>query len=330
MTSGLNAQMRADVTASLTSLPTPVALVLGNGLQNAAAQVGMWRALVAATSWRPDFVVASSSGALLASCLISSRVYGDGAEAGVGNVAGDEAAEAAERMWRGIAESKLAKIGWTRLAGAIAGRDRNRTSRQWRELLGEILAEAEFPRDSPHAFVATNVTTSQPMLLDSGSLVSAVLTAAAFPVITPAVETASGDVLVDGSFIEPVPVTTAIGRGAQSLLVFDTGRAALNDDPEAPRRWFDVVLSSIHHQVAATASHDVFRVAHGHPIVMLSTPEPFEIGWRDVPARITAGQEAGAAQLATIAARWSDLDVPGVYCAADEVALDRRLTGVIR
>lgn len=319
--------MTADITAALSSLPTPVALVLGSGQQNAAAQVGMWRALVAATDWRPDFVIGASSGSLLAACVIAETLATDGR---IDPHSGPAAGDAAEALWRSVAGSKLAKVGWTKLAAAIAGRDRSRTIKQWRELLGQTLGEASFPPDSQHALVATNVTSADPTVLDTGSLVSAVLTAAAFPVITPPVEAADGDILVDGSFIEPVPVVTAAFRGARSMLVFDTGRSALDDTPVAPSRWFDVVLVSVHHQVAATASHDVFRVAHECPVVMLSTPEPFEVGWQDVPARLTAGEDAGAAQLAMVASRWQSITAPGVYCAADEVALDRRLTGVIR
>lgn len=324
--------MTADIRQTLLSLPAPVALVLGSGQQNAAAQVGMWRALAAATDWRPDFVVGASSGALLAACVIAhpQSVPSQPTEGQLTSPAEDVVGDAAERLWRNVAESKLSRIGWTRLAGAIAGRDRSRTTRQWRELLGEILGEASFPAGTLHALVATDVTRAQPSVIDTGSLISAVLTSAAFPVITPAVEAADGNVLVDGSFIEPVPVTTAVRRGAHSIVVFDTGRSALDDTPVAPTRWFDVVLASIHHQVAASASHDVFRVAHQCPIVVLSTPEPFEIGWRDVPDRITAGRSAAATQLAMIASRWASISEPGVYCAADEVALDRRLSGVIR
>lgn len=324
--------MTADITQTLSSLPTPVALVLGSGLQNAAAQVGMWRALASATDWRPDFVIGASSGSLLAACVIAHPrlVQVRPPDGGLTGVPDDVVGDAAEQLWRNVADSKLTKIGWTRLAGAIAGRDRSRTTKQWRELLGETLGDAEFPPGSPHAMVATDVTRTQPSVIDTGSLVSAVLTSAAFPVITPAVEAADGNVLVDGSFIEPVPVTTALRRGARSILVCDTGRSALDDTPVAPTRWFDVVLASIHHQVAASASHDIFRVAHQCPIVVLSTPEPFEIGWPDVPERITAGQESAANQLAMIASRWTSITEPGVYCAADEVALDRRLSGVIR
>ena len=50
------------MTGLLSTLPTPVALVLGAGEQNCVAQAGMLMPLLSG-GWRPDLVVGSSGGA---------------------------------------------------------------------------------------------------------------------------------------------------------------------------------------------------------------------------------------------------------------------------
>lgn len=297
----------------LNSLPGPVALVLGSGGLNAAAQAGMLGPLA---GWQPDIIVGASGGALTASCLAT---------------AGDVAAGAvlSAEAWRQVADSKLVQIGWTTMAGAVTGRENGRRTKAWRALFESLFNAAELADDDTQALVATNLSTGQPHLFTHGPIVPALMAAAAFPAVASAVEL-DDEVLVDGSFTASLPVLQAVGLGARSVVALDTGRAQIAGESTAPKRWYDVVMASVRHQVAANAAHDVATAAAHLPIVILSTADPFRVMWHDIPDRIAAGETAGRDQLAALKSRWTSIHEPGVYTAADEVRLDRRLTGVVR
>lgn len=297
----------------LGSLPRPVALVAGSGGLNAAAQAGL---LAAMTGWQPDLVLGSSGGALTASCL---AVTGDTTAA----------ASLAVEAWRQVAASGLVQLGWAQVAGSLTGRENSRRTKQWLALFESLFADAWLAEEGTQALVATNLSTGQPSLFTNGPVVPALMAAAAFPaVMTPAEQ--DGDILVDGSFAASLPVLQAVDMGAASIVALDTGRAQITGESAAPSRWYDVVMASVRHQVAANATHDVATAATRVPVVMLSVADPFRVLAGDIDERISEGEAAGRTQLAALKSRWASIHEPGVYTAADEVRLDRRLTGVVR
>lgn len=297
----------------LGSLPRPVALVTGSGGLNAAAQAGL---LAAMAGWRPDIVIGSSGGALTASCLM---------------VTADTTAAAslAAEAWRQVGASGLVQLGWAQVAGAMTGRENSRRTKQWRALFESLFADAWLADDDTQALVATNLSTGQPHVFRNGPLVPALMAAAAFPAVASPGEQ-DGDILVDGSFGASLPVLQAVGLGAASIVALDTGRAQITGESAVPNRWYDVVMASVRHQVAANATHDVATAAAAVPVVMLSVADPFRVLAGDIDERISEGEAAGRTQLAALTARWVSIREPGVYTAADEVRLDRRLTGVVR
>lgn len=303
----------------LSALPAPVALVCGVGERNAPAQAGMLAA-VTANGWSPDFVVGSSAGALTAAAVIA---------------APDRAATVAAGLWLAVANSSLIDPGWTRFAAAMTGGESARINRQWRELLTEHLGDTDVSRpdgDLKNALVTMELPAGAPRILDSGSLVDATLSSAAFPVIVNPI-TEGNHLLIDGGFAAPVPVLQAIQLGAASVVVLHTGRPAWQGEAAAPERWYDVVLSSVRAQVDAKASHDIAEAARRIPIVILDTAKPAELHWSDAEERIAAGKAAAAAQLhqldAALTAAHIDASRPGVFAVAPEITGDRRLTGVL-
>lgn len=299
--------------ACLASLPRPVALVCGAGEQNCAAQAGMLDPLLAG-GWRPDIVVGSSGGAIAAAAVIADAAA---------------AAEQAGEMWRLIAASKYTNLGWTRIAAAVAGSERTRTIRAWRTILEPVLGETEFAADGSQALVATDLTHGTSLLLDRGSVLDALLMSAAFPVLLPSVDV-DGATVIDGGFTAPLPVLEALAMGAQSIVALDTGRSDVRAAPTAPTRWYQVLLASIRHQVAATAAHDTATAAAQVPVMVLSAPEPFTVHWEHVPERIDAGRDAATSQLRALSRRWPDMAEPGVYAVAEDVRSDARLRQVLR
>lgn len=308
----------------LAALPTPVALVCGVGERNAPAQAGMLAA-VTAGGWLPDLVIGSSAGAITAAAAIADP---------------EGAADLAVELWLAVAGSALIDPGWTRFASALTGGEPARVNRQWRKLLDEYLGDVSLGADSAHgvrggtrsdALVAMELPLGEPRLLDSGLLVDATLTSAAFPVMVNPI-TEGNHLLLDGGFAAPVPVLQAIARGAGSAVVLHTGRPAWQSEASAPQRWYDVVLSSVRAQLGAKASHDIAEAARRIPIVILDTAKPVELHWSDAEERIGAGHADASEQLRMLDATFGsdELDMPGVYAVAPEITGDLRLTGVLR
>ncbi|MFI0431623.1 MAG: patatin-like phospholipase family protein [Candidatus Nanopelagicales bacterium] len=302
------------MTDVLASLPRPAALVLGAGGQDAPALAGMLGPVLA-SGWRPDILVGTSGGAVTAACLIAAGEQ-------------DEATLAAD-LWRSIASSKLVKFGWTRLATAATTREGGRLTKQWRELLDPVFGDHAFSTDGTQAMVATNLTKGQPQVINSGSLVSGILASAAFPVLASAVES-SGDVLVDGSFTAPVPVLQALELGAASVVALVPGRPVMAVIAHAPSRWFDVVLASVRHQMAAKSAHDIAAAAGSVPVVAISCASPLAVHWSDADRMIEAGRSSAADQLGALDRRWARIHESGLYAASDELRLDRRLGAMLR
>lgn len=294
----------------LSTLPRPAALVCGSGGLNAAAQAGL---LTALGDWRPDLVVGASGGALTAVAM-----WG----------VDDPAAEAA-RAWDALSASNVVQVGWSRIASAVAGREANRTAKQWRTLFDSLFEDRELDSGGRQILVATDVSIGRPRLITSGSAVQALLAATAFPLVASPVEDA-GSILIDGSFVAALPVQQARQAGARSIVALDTGRADPHAPPRESARWYDVVLVAIRHQVAANAAHDVADVAAEVPVVVLAAPDPFRVVGADIHHAIARGERAGHEQMAELERRWASITQPGVYTAAAEVSRDRRLTGLVR
>ena len=304
--------------ALLAGLPRPTALVLGAAGQDAPALAGML-APVLDDGWRPDLIVGTSGGALTAACLMSGE--DSGAEGPPDAMARD--------VWRRIAASKMVRFGWTRMASAATAREGGRLTRQWRELLDPIFGDRTFAADGTQAMVATNLTKGLPMVIDRGTLVEGILASAAFPVVASAVEH-NGDVLVDGSFTAPVPVLQALDLGAAAVVALVPGRPGSQVSASAPTRWYDVVLASVRHQMAATSSHDLAAAAATIPVVALSRASQMAPHWSEVEQTIESGRRAAVDQLAALDRRWARIHEPGLYAASDELRLDRGLGGCLR
>lgn len=297
-------------TGALPTMPRPTALVCGSGGLNASAQAGMLEAL---HGWEPDLVVGSSGGALATACW-------DGSAAA--------AARTAE-VWAELANSGFPYVSFGRLVSAVSGRETSKQTRKVEELLDRMFGDAQLAENGSRAIVATNLRTGLPNVISAGPVVPAVQASTAFPVLVNPVEL-DGTILIDGSFSASLPVGQAYDMGAASIVALDTGRAPLKASQEKKIRWYEVVVVSANHQVAANAAHDVAAVAAHIPILMLSVPDPFRIKLTELDERIELGGYEARRQVKEIASRWPSITEPGVYAVADEVVSDQRLTGVLR
>jgi len=189
------------------SLPHPIAYVLGGGASYGAVQVGHLRAL-AETDISPDFVVGTSVGSLN------------------GAVLAEHPATAHERLadlWSGMTRAVVfGKMLGTAL-NVAKGKASAVPSTGLRAVIENAVGARTFEELTiPHTAVATDFDTGEPVPLNSGDLVSALLASAAIPLVFPPVQ--RGDrKLVDGGIVANVPIGIAADQGAATIVVLDCG-----------------------------------------------------------------------------------------------------------
>ena len=88
-------------------------------------------------------------------------------------------------------------------------------------LLEELIGSRDFSKlEIPFATVATDLHTGERVVLDSGDVLSAVRASMSIPGVFPPVER-DGRVLVDGQFVDPVPVSLCRAMGADVVIAVD-------------------------------------------------------------------------------------------------------------
>ncbi|MEZ5184303.1 MAG: patatin-like phospholipase family protein [Candidatus Nanopelagicales bacterium] len=189
------------------SLPRPIAYVLGGGASYGSVQVGHLRAL-GETDITPDFVVGTSVGSLNGAIVaehpatayehLSTLWAGLSRQAVFGNVLGTAL---------NLAKGKASAVPNTGLRAVI---ERALTSRTFEEL------------SIPHTAVTTDFDTGEPVPINRGDLVSALLASSAIPLVFPPVHRENRK-LVDGGIVANVPISIAAEQGAATIVVLDCG-----------------------------------------------------------------------------------------------------------
>ena len=88
-------------------------------------------------------------------------------------------------------------------------------------LLEELIGSRDFSKlKTPFATVATDLHTGERVVMDSGDVLSAVRASMSIPGVFPPVER-DGRVLVDGQFVDPVPVSLCRAMGADAVIAVD-------------------------------------------------------------------------------------------------------------
>ena len=188
------------------SVGPTLAFVFSGGASYAAAQAGMLRA-VTAEGIRPDLVVGTSAGALNAVAFASDPTPG-----GVDNLVA---------AWTATRRSDVFPLRPASLALGLAGR-RNHlippaNFARWldRHLSVRSLEDTVLPV----RVVATDLASGDPVLLDRGPALPALMASSAVPGVFPPV-TLQGRSLVDGGLASDTPIGAAVSSGATRVLVF--------------------------------------------------------------------------------------------------------------
>ena len=201
---------RLDETGRLrlaSTLPRPVAYVLGGGAAYGAVQLGMLQAL-ADTDLSPDLVVGTSVGSLNGAVLAADPV------AGVGRL---------EELWGGITRDDVFGRALRTAFQAVRNRPWVVDPAPLRGLVERSVAAHRFEDLAvPFVAVTTDLDTGETVPLETGRLVDALMASAAIPGVFPWVDR-DGRRLVDGGVTANVALDVARSRGAASLVVLDCG-----------------------------------------------------------------------------------------------------------
>ena len=188
-------------TASAAKLPPKIGLALGGGAARGFAHVGVIAALEEA-GFRPDFVVGTSAGSLVAALYASGKSPAQLQQIAL------EMEEATLTDWtlpifgRGVLKGEA-------LANYVNG--------QIRHKLIESMA-------IPLGIVATDLRTGQGVLFQRGDTGAAVRASSAVPSVFAPVKIGAAE-YVDGGLVSPVPVKFARQMGAQLVIAVDISSA---------------------------------------------------------------------------------------------------------
>lgn len=192
------------------------ALALGGGAARGIAHVGVLKVLEE-EGLRPDLIVGTSAGAMVGAFLAS-------------GVSADRLAALGEA------------IGWSDLARPIV----NRLGLMTNDRLGSLMERAlpvqtfgELP--VPFACMATDLQTSDPVLLCEGELASAVRASCAIPGLIVPVER-DGRQLMDGGVAANLPTQIARLLGAQLVVAVNVNHSF--KPPRPPRHMLSILMHS--------------------------------------------------------------------------------------
>jgi len=287
----LAAEFPAAERPPATSASPHTVLVLGGGGMKGMAHVGVIRAL-AESRIEVDAVVGTSIGALVGARFASGS---DPADLEARALAVTQAAVLRRNM-------RALLFGGVAQTGLYEGE-------HYRALIRQVLDGCSFASLSiPLRVNALSLRDGRERWFGWGaerslSLVDAVYASGALPMIFPPLETADGDVLVDGGLRTMVGVAEAVRWGAARIIAVDVSDLLSHDNGE----WRRMGLAGIHTrvvQVLAEPQREAILAARTVPTLHIR-PELGGVSsftFTETPALIAAGDAAARAALASPAA----------------------------
>ncbi|MDW7651958.1 MAG: patatin-like phospholipase family protein [Bacillota bacterium] len=195
-----------------------VGLALGGGAVLGAAHIGVLQAMEE-LDVQIDYVAGTSIGAFVGALV----AFGKNA--------------------REISET-LSGLNWFKAADLSLSRYGLLSNQKLADTLTGIIGDVDF-KDAgiPLAVVATDISTGEKVVLNSGSVAKAVRASASIPGIFRPVEI-DGKLLVDGGIIENVPVATVKEMGPEKVIAVN-----LMTDLRKPANIVDVLINVMHFSI---------------------------------------------------------------------------------
>lgn len=195
------------------------AFILSGGGTLGSIQVGMLRALFEADI-RPRVLVGTSIGSVNAAFLAADPC--------------PERVEALRGVWHGVRSRDLFSVNPLRMAHAFRRRGSLFPPEKWRAFLTDNLPYDRIEDAAvPLRIIATDFEDGSPVVLDSGSVVDAVMASTCLPGIFPP-QRIGDHLYLDGVLSEPVPLKPAVDVGADTLYVLAVSHVSPTPDSQSP------------------------------------------------------------------------------------------------
>src|SRR3954451_6998236 len=239
-----------------------VAFVLAGGASLGAVEVGMLRALYE-RGIAPDFLVATSAGALNAAFLASRPQT-------------VETADALGDVWRGLRRGQVFPVNLViGLLGFLGARDHLVPDGAMRKLITRHIEHDRLEQMPLELHViAVDVVTGEEVRLSRGSAVDAVMASAAIPAVLPPVSW-EGRRLMDGGVANNTPISHAVELGATEVYVLPTGNACALDEP--PRGALAMALHALSLLMQRRLIDDIESHRGDVKLVVLPPPCPLDV-----------------------------------------------------
>lgn len=187
------------------------------------------------------------------------------------------------------------------LARSMSSRQSHKQEDQVRERLADFLPETFDELHTPLRLLCTDLETGAKLLVEQGDLPTAVLASCALPGLFPPVEMESGYV-IDGGLVAGMPLRSA-PEDTRTIIVLDTGHAAVSQEEAAEYRWWEVGVQAYAHLIRGQSVHALMEVGDRIPVVVISTSNGQLLDFDTPEDQIDAGRQAARAQLAELPGR---------------------------
>lgn len=249
--------------ATTTSHDRHTAFVLSGGASLAAGQVGMLQALYE-RGIQPDFLVATSAGALNAA-FVASRPQSTATARKLGYI------------WRDLRREDVFPMSMAALVGGVSGRrdhlvpDRGLRGLLRRYLEFEDLAEAPIPLH----LVAFDLIDGSEVLLSDGPAVDAIAATASIPGIFPPVAMGQRR-LVDGGVVNNTPISHAVALGADRIYVLPAQHPCRPLE-RSPKTALDAAIYGLGLLIGSRLESDIARYESDVELIVLPAPNSVSV-----------------------------------------------------
>ena len=266
--------------------------VLGGGGNLGSVQVGMLLAL-ADRGEVPDAVFGCSVGSLNGLAMAT-----DPSPAGV---------EQLRRIWLGLDGDDLFPTGRVNGPWLLLKRGLSLYPDRGLRKLVRSCAPYERIEDYPIPFecVATDMTTGRARWFDAGPVERAVLASCALPAAFPPVEI-DGATYIDGAVVDNVPVSRALRRGFERIVVLHVGNFAR--PRPSPKRPVDVLLQSFSIARNHRFADELARMPDHVEVIVLPGVDPGSVKRNDFSRTAELIQRAHASSAAFLDLRARNQD----------------------
>ncbi|MDT8321915.1 MAG: patatin-like phospholipase family protein [Xanthomonadales bacterium] len=193
-----------------------VGLALGGGAILGAAHIGVLRALDEA-----GIEICAISGTSIGAMIAALHAFGKSS---------DEIADIARELdWLDMSSLSVSRYGLL---------SNEKMGRQFEKAVGDVRIE---DAETPLAIIATDIGSSDKIVLTKGSAAQAIIASSCVPGIVAPVEV-DGRMLVDGGLVENVPISPLRGMGAEKVIAVDLNAKREYRKPDG---LLDVLLNSL-------------------------------------------------------------------------------------